>query len=1674
MPKVKKFGTFSGVFTPSILTILGVIMYLRFPAIIGQAGLINTIGIICIAHIISVTTSLSVASLSTDKPVKNGGTYFMISRSLGLPIGGTLGISLFVGLAFSVSLYLIGFAESFLQYWEFENNIQSIRITGSIILVVVTTITFISTSLAIKSQYFIMAAIVLSLISIFLGFGHHDFAPKEINFAPLATSAPFMLLFGIFFPAVTGFEAGVSMSGDLKDPKKSLPYGAMLAVGVGFIVYIILAFFYTYTVDSEALVNDPQILFKISLSPVLVIVGIWGATLSSALGSILGAPRIFQAIAQDKIVPKFFAKGTGKTNEPRNALLLAFVIAEIGILIGELDVIARIVSMFFITTYAFLNLAAAIESWSSSDYRPAFKVPKFVSILGSLAAFFVMILLDFVALAGATIVLGLLYFYLRRRELILESGDAWSSFWTNLAKKSLLKLSKKKGNSRHWRPNIILFSGQAQSRPHLVEMGLSLTGKLGALTDFNLIDDPNISSDINTKVEPVELSEKQHYFSRDFHCESVQSGIKTVTSVYGFTGFEPNTVLMGWSRQIQNAEFLADVIRDLKSKQLNACFLDYDKNNGFGKKEHIDIWWNGKGRFLSFALNILKFLLSDSEWRDARARILIINGQTAIEDSLIRNTKDILLEARIQADVKIINNDFGSRTREEIIQAESSQADLLMLGISQNKNDYTVEYINYINRISSLSASLLLLSPSREFEEISLFENLQTINTEEIFEVNTEDLPALPESENKVISKNIERLDADCMNIGSIFIEKSIDKTIGSIKQFQLAFREYIEKNSSNLETEIASGEKAMLLKTISKNHQLFLRKTAQLLEQKNSSVFTELSANLKHGISNFKSRIGNYIYELPEVVFIPFVHTDGKEKEIKFPYRKNTEYHINAFLKPEIKQLLDAMERVIIRQIIRLRDILFSINDSYEKLELSKGDNFKSILDEMGEHIRSLNDLEEEISNLRKSTNSLILETFRKLSIEIANDMIAALSIGKPLKRKHAKPENLDEYFASYADYFGSGIMLLNNSMYLDAFILSSKNTAKNIVKSGNKKIAARVDEVFLSPLEKLMTTTQKIIENPSHEFKPIHFPEQIQIQDIFNEVWNKLVEIKYSYPEELELPVSLYHSEGNLTFSDYSPINTNLNKTANYYIDTLFYEPFYRQIQQIESTLMNLMVKSNEGQSLLTFHLNNQKNQLPEEGSDPEITTQVYTKLLNQLSSEKETVKAELNQLDDLSGIRLQDAFSNLFYHSIADAADKIRGEQLELQGKRFANIISKGFLRIKNSFNNFIVYLINSSSSGVLISRKYLASKERSYAQMSEILQLVDHLIPNQNTNNAVPAFYRNLMNSSSKINEEFWVPRKVEFDQIKEAIQRHKRGIGGALLVKGAHGSGKTAIARYTTAHFCKKKNVIWVEAPMGGSTDVQDFLLEIQQKLFIHEDFPGLFNAMSFDTTIVINNLELWWERRPGGMNVLQKIIDLIQLYGHKVLFIVNCNVHAFNIIKKLVPLEENCLSIVECEPFNARELQDLILTRHKSSGIHFEYKGIPEESISQLTLSLLFNSYFNVTNGIPGVALNSWKANITDAKEETIYIKKPELPNHSVLMNLPPDWLVILSLFIQHKHMNEIKLMRLSHLSEDQVKTMLLNLKNAGILVYKTPDILVIGRNVEPLIVDTCVAKGLI
>ena len=465
MAKKIKFGTFAGVFTPSILTILGVIMYMRLGWVVGNAGLVGTIIVILLAHLIAVSTGLSVSSVATDKKIGAGGIYYVLSRSMGIPIGGSIGIALFIGTAFSIALYLIGFSESFNAYFGFGLTINDIRLTGTLALAAITILALISTSVALKTQFFILAAIVISLVSIF--FGTNDFAPETVNLFATPDAVSLDVVFAIFFPAVTGFTAGIAMSGDLKDPKRSIPIGTLSAIGVGLIVYLGLAVFISFKINSEALRTDYNILMKIAIFAPAVVAGIWGATLSSAIGGILGGPRILQAMSIDQVTPKIFGKGKGKNSEPVNALFLVFVIAEAGILIGELDVIARVVSMFYLTAYGFINISYFLESWANPDFQPSFKIKSWIGLLGFIACFGVMFKLDILAMFGALAVIGGLYYGLQRKEVHLQSNDVWRSVWENVVNKGLKQIDAKEDENSNWNPNIILFSGRSEHQSYL-------------------------------------------------------------------------------------------------------------------------------------------------------------------------------------------------------------------------------------------------------------------------------------------------------------------------------------------------------------------------------------------------------------------------------------------------------------------------------------------------------------------------------------------------------------------------------------------------------------------------------------------------------------------------------------------------------------------------------------------------------------------------------------------------------------------------------------------------------------------------------------------------------------------------------------------------------------------------------------------------------------------------------------------------------------------------------------------------------------------------------------------------------------------------------------------------------------------------------------------------------
>lgn len=728
----KKFGAFAGVFTPSILTILGVIMYLRLGWVTGVAGIWGVIAIILIAHIISVTTGLSIASIATDKKIEAGGIYYILSRSLGLPMGGSIGITLFIGTALSISLYVIGFTESFLaipmirEYIPLEpDSLNSIRIVGSSVLTLLVIIALISTNFAIKTQFIILGAIFLSLASIIVGvfMGNGSSPNDSAEFVLPFRDFSFVEVFAIFFPAVTGFTAGVAMSGDLKDPKKDIPQGTLLAILTGLIVYISLAFIFYFFVDQQLLLNNYNFLMAIAWIPVLVIAGIWGATLSSALGGILGGPRIIQAIALDRIVPRFLGKGQGENNEPRNALIFTFIIAELGILVGDLNVIAGIVTMFYLMAYGFINIAFALEKWASTDFRPSFNMPIWIGITGFLASFMVMFKLDLVSMMIALVIIAFVYYFISKKQLHLAMGDVWQSVRYSILRRMLSRLDRRELNERNWRPNILLFSGGTKNRPHLIEYGKSLVGDQGIISNFDLILNKSSKVLFPKHKQPIDDSvydETDGIFARRQECNDVYEGIETIAATYGFSGVEPNTVLLGWGRQTRNPVRFAKMLRYISDLDLNIVLLDYDQERGFGNYQLIDIWWRGGSNNGNLVLSLIKFLRASYDWRLAKVRLMIINTDESKEKQILKDAEEVLENMRMDAEVRIINNGIEMLPVNMIIKQESANADLIFLGLAEVQEGMEQEFVKRADNLYKDLGTIALVNASTFFKELHI------------------------------------------------------------------------------------------------------------------------------------------------------------------------------------------------------------------------------------------------------------------------------------------------------------------------------------------------------------------------------------------------------------------------------------------------------------------------------------------------------------------------------------------------------------------------------------------------------------------------------------------------------------------------------------------------------------------------------------------------------------------------------------------------------------------------------------------------------------------------------------------------------------------------------------------------------------------------------------------
>jgi amino acid transporter len=688
-----QFGTFLGVYTPSVLTILGLIMYLRFGWVVGNLGLPLTVLVVLAASSITFITGLSASALATNMRVGVGGEYFMVAHSLGLELGGTIGIPLFLCRTLSITFYAFGLAESLLLLipapWG-EMPGWTMQALAAAIIVAITAISGRSASLALKLQIPIMVAVGLSLLALTAGIAFGGVRAPEMQ--PTFRTAPegFWYVFAVFFPAVTGFTAGIGMSGDLQDPRKSIPRGTLLAVATGAAIYILVPVLLSCSASIPVeVLAQPGVAVWTSVAVLgawIVFPGMLGAILSSAFGSVLGGPRVLQALASDGLAPSFLAR-LSSTGQPTIATWMSGALALAAVSLGGLNAVAQFVSVLFLTLYVAINVSAGVEKLvGDPSFRPTIRVPWALSFLGALGAIFVMFLISPLACIAAVTVELLLYSYLRRRSLRRRWGDVRAGLWLALARFSLLKLRRHSRDPRNWRPHILVLVGDASKRIGLVRMASWFNQTRGIVTACRLIEGDLSRDAVDLQKERLEIdqalaAEGLLAFSEVDVVSDFEAGVLHVAQANGIAGLQSNTVLFGWSKEPQRLESHLRIARGLSRAGKSILMVRLNWRYEPGQSKRIDLWWGGLQNNGDMML-LLAYLLSlNPEWSGTRLLIRSIARSPDERRIQEEGLADLATHVRIPVETEVLTLPEGV-TMAELIHDKSRTAEMVFFGLA--------------------------------------------------------------------------------------------------------------------------------------------------------------------------------------------------------------------------------------------------------------------------------------------------------------------------------------------------------------------------------------------------------------------------------------------------------------------------------------------------------------------------------------------------------------------------------------------------------------------------------------------------------------------------------------------------------------------------------------------------------------------------------------------------------------------------------------------------------------------------------------------------------------------------------------------------------------------------------------------------------------------------------
>ena len=713
-----KFGT-APVFLTAISTILGAIMFLRFGYSVGQVGVYGTIAIVLIGHLVTIPTAMALAEIATNQKVEGGGEYFIISRSFGLTIGTAIGIALYLSQAISVAFYLIAFTEAFEPLLPFINEHLPFAINKTVVgIISVLLLSWLMLTKGASSGmtllYIVVAILAVSLIMFFAGGPIEGFEVAD-SFRWINDKEDFFKIFAIVFPAFTGMTAGVGLSGDLKDPKRSIPVGTLAATTIGMVIYIIIAFKLGSSATSAQLgdLNNQLIMADIAIWWPIIPIGLAAATISSALGSVMVAPRTLNAISVDRVIPfpllnRWLSRLKKSNDEPINASLVTCVIAFFFVLMGDVNAVAEVISMFFMVTYGSICLISLFENFASNPgYRPSFKSRWYISLLGAVMCIWLMFKINAVYAIAAIVLMTLIYLVLNAYNKKSDMAVIFSGVIFQVSRNLQVFLQKRKANSDDaWRPSVVAISKDSFDRFSAFDLLRWISHKIGFGTYIHHIDG-YLSTETMQKAEEsqarlvkmTQISSSSVFVDTMVNPKYMHS-ISQVLQFPGISGQENNMILFEFNKhQEEGCKEIVEHIGLAKAVDYDICVLaSSDKDFGFNKEIHLWIT-SSDYQNANLMIYLAYIILGHPDWSNGgQIKLYAVYPE---EEAVAQRNKllDMISSGRLPIsanNIEIIPK-AENITNKEVINERSRDADLTIVGFRYEKvkHDGHESFIGY-------------------------------------------------------------------------------------------------------------------------------------------------------------------------------------------------------------------------------------------------------------------------------------------------------------------------------------------------------------------------------------------------------------------------------------------------------------------------------------------------------------------------------------------------------------------------------------------------------------------------------------------------------------------------------------------------------------------------------------------------------------------------------------------------------------------------------------------------------------------------------------------------------------------------------------------------------------------------------------------------------------------